>query len=160
MLSWGISAPPNGPKKVDKGSQVGGMYVSMSKLENKPLTKSLGPQGEIVQNNQKIASLCCFGAFGHPLIDPQKVHRGLKVGRMYVPMFRLENRPLTISLDRSLRRNGPEQPQNTFFVLFRGIWVPPNEPEKVHTDPLVGGMYVSVSKLENWPLTQSIGPFL
>ena len=25
MLSWGIWAPPNGPKKVHKGPQVGGM---------------------------------------------------------------------------------------------------------------------------------------
>jgi hypothetical protein len=43
ILSRGISAPPNGSKKVHKGSEVGGMYVSISKLENKPLTKSLGP---------------------------------------------------------------------------------------------------------------------
>jgi hypothetical protein len=43
MLDWGIWAPPNGPKKVHKGPQVDRMYVPMSKLENKPLTKSLGP---------------------------------------------------------------------------------------------------------------------
>jgi hypothetical protein len=30
-------------KKVDKGLQMGGMYGPMSKLRNKPLTKSLGP---------------------------------------------------------------------------------------------------------------------
>jgi hypothetical protein len=40
---WGIRAPPNGPKKVLKGPQAGGLFVTMSKLENKPLTKSLGP---------------------------------------------------------------------------------------------------------------------
>jgi hypothetical protein len=38
-----IWAPPNGSKKVDKGLQVGKMYGSMCKNENKPLTKSLGP---------------------------------------------------------------------------------------------------------------------
>jgi hypothetical protein len=76
-----------------------------------------------------------------PLNGPEKVHRGPKVGRMHVPMFELENRPLK------------------FFVLFWGIWAPPNGPKKVHTDPQVGGMYVSVSKLDNVRLTKSIGPF-
>jgi hypothetical protein len=37
-----IWAPPNQPKKVPKGLQVGGMYGRMSKLKNKPLTKALG----------------------------------------------------------------------------------------------------------------------
>jgi hypothetical protein len=31
------------PENVHKGPQVSGMYVPMSKLENKPLTKSIGP---------------------------------------------------------------------------------------------------------------------
>jgi hypothetical protein len=43
MLFWGIWAPKNGPKKVLKGPQVSGMYAPMSKLENKPLIKSVGP---------------------------------------------------------------------------------------------------------------------
>jgi hypothetical protein len=38
-----IWVPPNGPKKVFKGPQVGYMYSSMYELENRPLTKSLGP---------------------------------------------------------------------------------------------------------------------
>jgi hypothetical protein len=38
-----IWAPPNGPKKVSKGQQVEEMYGPMSMLENKPLTKLLGP---------------------------------------------------------------------------------------------------------------------
>jgi hypothetical protein len=42
MLFWGIWAPQNGPKKEYKGLQVGEMYVSLSKLENKPLTESIG----------------------------------------------------------------------------------------------------------------------
>jgi hypothetical protein len=32
-----------GPKKVLKGSQVGGTYGPMSKLKNKPLSELLGP---------------------------------------------------------------------------------------------------------------------
>jgi hypothetical protein len=31
------------PKNLHKGPQVGGMYVPMSELESKPLTKSIGP---------------------------------------------------------------------------------------------------------------------
>jgi hypothetical protein len=41
MLFWGIWAPPNGPKKVHKGPRLGEMYLPVSKLENKPLTKSI-----------------------------------------------------------------------------------------------------------------------
>jgi hypothetical protein len=38
-----VWATPNGPRKVHKGPQVGGMYGLMSKNKNKPLTKALGP---------------------------------------------------------------------------------------------------------------------
>ena len=34
---------PNWSQKVHNGPQVGGMYVPMSKLKNKPLNKSIGP---------------------------------------------------------------------------------------------------------------------
>jgi hypothetical protein len=39
MLFWGIWAPPNGPKKMDKDPQVGWMYGLM--LELKYLTYSM-----------------------------------------------------------------------------------------------------------------------
>jgi hypothetical protein len=38
-----IWAPPNGPKQVPEGPQVGGTYGRITKLKNKPLTKLLGP---------------------------------------------------------------------------------------------------------------------
>jgi hypothetical protein len=38
-----VWALPNGPKKVLKGTQVGGMYSPMFKHEKKPLNKRLGP---------------------------------------------------------------------------------------------------------------------
>ena len=38
-----LGHPQMDKKKVDKGLQVGGMYGPMSKLKDKPLTKSLGP---------------------------------------------------------------------------------------------------------------------
>jgi hypothetical protein len=38
-----IWAPPDGPKKVLKGPQVGGRFGPMSKLRNMPVTKLLGP---------------------------------------------------------------------------------------------------------------------
>jgi hypothetical protein len=44
-----------------------------------------------------------FGALGHPQIDPKR-YTGLQVGRMYVSMFMLENRLLTISLSPSFRK--------------------------------------------------------
>jgi hypothetical protein len=41
MLFWGILGH-FGPKKIQKGLQLGGMFGPMSELKNKPLTKSLG----------------------------------------------------------------------------------------------------------------------
>jgi hypothetical protein len=38
-----IWAPQNGPKKIYKGLQVGGMYGPLYKLKDRPLNKSLGP---------------------------------------------------------------------------------------------------------------------
>jgi hypothetical protein len=43
ILFLGSWAPPNGPKKVHTDLQVGWRYVHMSKFENGPLTKSIGP---------------------------------------------------------------------------------------------------------------------
>jgi hypothetical protein len=40
---FAIWAPQNEPKKVCNGLQVSMMYSSMSKLKNKPPTKSFGP---------------------------------------------------------------------------------------------------------------------
>jgi hypothetical protein len=38
---FAVWASPNGPRKILKGLQVSGMYGSMSKIKNKPLTNSL-----------------------------------------------------------------------------------------------------------------------
>jgi hypothetical protein len=43
-----------------------------------------------------------------PQNGPKKVHRGPQVSRMYVPMLRLENRPLTISLSPFLKNKWSE----------------------------------------------------
>jgi hypothetical protein len=55
MMFWGSWAPQNGPKKhakarywngpkkVLRGPQVGRVYVTILKLENRPLTISVGP---------------------------------------------------------------------------------------------------------------------
>jgi hypothetical protein len=43
MLFLAIWAHQNGLKKVHKGPQMSGVYDPMSKFENYPLTKSLGP---------------------------------------------------------------------------------------------------------------------
>jgi hypothetical protein len=46
---------------------------------------------------KNVLFLSVLGHLGTPN-GPKKVHRGPQVGRMYVPIFRLENRPLTISI--------------------------------------------------------------
>ena len=95
-----------------------------------------------------------------PANGAKKVHRGLQVSRMYVPISKLKDKPLTISLGPYKKKSGPKQPENKFFMLFGGIWAPPNGREKVQKGPQLGKMYLLVSKLENKPLTKSIGPFL
>jgi hypothetical protein len=62
-----LGAPQNGPKKIHKVPQGGGMSCPMSdsELKDKPPTKSLGPffLGDLVQNNQKTAFSTVFGHF-------------------------------------------------------------------------------------------------
>ena len=45
-------------------------------------------------------------------------------------------------------------------ILFFGLFGVALMPQNVHKDPQVGGMYFPISKLENNPLTKSIGPIL
>jgi hypothetical protein len=89
-----IWARPNGPKKVPKGLQVGGMYGPMFKLKNKPLIKLLGG---MVQNNQKTGFYVFFhfGAVWAPPTGPKKIPKGLQVDKTCGPMSKLENKPLT-----------------------------------------------------------------
>jgi hypothetical protein len=75
-------------------------------------------------------------------------------------MSKLENKPIPNYLAHAFRRNSPKQPENRFLMLFWGIWAPPNEPQKVLEGLQVDRMYVPISKLENKPLTKSLGPFL
>jgi hypothetical protein len=70
----------------------------MFKLENRPLTIYLGPffkkkwSGAI----RKQVFVLFWGIWALPN-GPKKVHKSLQVGRMYVPMPRLKNKPLTES---------------------------------------------------------------
>jgi hypothetical protein len=94
---------PNGPKKVLKGPQVGGMYDPMSKLKNKPLTKSIGPflQEKWSKTTRKQFFYAVFGHFGAIWASPsgsKKVHKALQVDWMYSPMSKHRNRPPSKSL--------------------------------------------------------------
>jgi hypothetical protein len=77
-----IWAPPSRPRKVNKGQQIGGMYGSMSKLDDKPLTKSLGPffKKKWSETTRKLffyATLCFSGPFGHPKSTQKGPQRSL-----------------------------------------------------------------------------------
>jgi hypothetical protein len=102
FVFWGaIWAPPNQPKKVNKGPQVGSLYGPMSKLKNKPLAKPLGPffQEKWSKTTRKLFfKLFSFFAIWAPPNRPKKDHKGLQVGRMNGPMSKLKNKPLTKSL--------------------------------------------------------------
>jgi hypothetical protein len=99
MLFWGIWAPPNIPQKVNRGPQVGRMYVPMFKLESRPLTISLGPffKEKVIRSNQKIRFCAVLGHLGTSKWT-EKVHKGPQVGWTYGPKYKLQNGPLTKSL--------------------------------------------------------------
>jgi hypothetical protein len=103
---------------------------------------------------------CCFGGIGATPNGPKKVHKGPQVDRIYVPMFKLENRPLTISISLSLGRSSMEKPENKFFCAVLGHLGTPKWTKKVLKGPQVGGMYVPMSRIEHKLVTKSKGPFL
>jgi hypothetical protein len=71
------------------------MYVAMFRLENRPLTISLGP---LFKKEWSGAVFVLFrGTWASPK-GPKKVPKGPQVSGMYVPMCRLENKPLTESI--------------------------------------------------------------
>jgi hypothetical protein len=71
------------------------------------------------------------------------------VSKMYVQMFRLDIIK-SILEEKVVRTNQ----KIIFFLLFWGIWAPPNGPKKVLKSPQVGGMYVPMLRLEKKPLTK------
>jgi hypothetical protein len=78
---------------------VGGIYGPVSKLKHNP-NKILRPilLGEVVQKNQKIVFFILFLAICGPQNGPKMLHKGSQMGKMYGPMFKLKNKPLTKSL--------------------------------------------------------------
>jgi hypothetical protein len=50
--------------------------------------------GEMVKNSQKMGIYAILGHFG----TPKLTLKGTQVGGMYVPMFKLDNKPLTKSI--------------------------------------------------------------
>jgi hypothetical protein len=93
-----IWAPPNEPKKVPKGSQVGRTYGPMRKLKDKHLTKLLGPffkEKWFETTRKKFFMLFCFGAIWATLEGAKKVPKGLLVGWTYGPISKLKNKLLT-----------------------------------------------------------------
>jgi hypothetical protein len=65
FANWG---PPNEPKKTNKGLQVGKMYGPMSKLQEKPLNKSLG-----LLIGFFAVFICYFEAIWAPPNEPKRV---------------------------------------------------------------------------------------
>jgi hypothetical protein len=99
----------------------------------------------------------------YSLILPNSLQKISKLPQPKVPLpSQTKKSPISRGVSdrvagRFLRRSGPEQPENKFFVLF---WGTPKWTKKVVKGPQVGGMYDPMSWLENKLLTESIGPFL
>jgi hypothetical protein len=99
MLFLAIWAPQNGPKKVHIGLQVGGMYGPIFKLKNKPVTKSVGPlfKKKWSKTTRKQVFTLFFVILGNPN-GPKKACKGPQLDRMYGPMSKFKDKPLTRSL--------------------------------------------------------------
>jgi hypothetical protein len=79
------------------------MYDPMSKIKNKPLTKSLDPLfWEEWSKQLEDCFLCCFFlsivAIWATPNQPKKIPKGLQVGKMYGAMSKLKKKPLTRAL--------------------------------------------------------------
>jgi hypothetical protein len=103
--------------------------------------------GEIVQNNQKIVFFMLFWGIWAPPKGPKKVIKGPQVDRMYVPMSKLENKPLVGEIVQNNKKI-------IFFYVVLGHLGTPNEPKKVLKGPKADMMYAPMLKLENKPLTK------
>jgi hypothetical protein len=68
------------------------------------------------QNNQK-KSFCsyCFGAFGHPQMDQKGTQKARKWTRWKVQCSSLKISPYPNQKAHSCKKNGPKQPENSFF---------------------------------------------
>jgi hypothetical protein len=80
-----------------------------------------------------------------------------QVGEKYIPISMLENKPLTKI--RPILAKEMVQTQKIVFYAVLGHLGTPNGPKKVLKGPQMDRMYVLMSKLENKPLTKSLGPF-
>jgi hypothetical protein len=122
-----IWAPPNEPKKILKNLQVGKTYGPMSELENKPLTKLIGPffQEKLSETTSKKGFYAVFshvGAIWALPNGPKKVPEGLQVGRTYGLMSGLKKNPLTKLFVGRMRRYGGEHCQKICFSTFFGYF--------------------------------------
>ena len=119
-----------------------GRYGPMSKLENMPLSKLLGPfriRGleEMVQNNQKIGFYSFFfyilGPFGNPQIEPKRYPKACKWAGGMAQCLGLKISSYPNYQAHSFMENGPKQPENSFFLLifhFGAIWALQMDPKR------------------------------
>jgi hypothetical protein len=94
----------------------------------------------MVQNNQKqlfYADFCRLGAIWAPQNGPKKVDKGLHVGGMCGPLYKVKNKPLNKSLGLFLEEKWSKATIKKIFYAVFGHF----GPIKVDKGPQVGGMY-------------------
>jgi hypothetical protein len=104
--------------------------------------------------------LCCFGAFGHPQMDSKSYTEAHKLAGCMFPMFKLENRPLTISISPFFKKKLSGATRKKVFLCFFGAFGHPQmDPKrclKAHKWAGCMSQFLILPIL----LTESIGPFL
>jgi hypothetical protein len=81
------------------------------------------------------------------------------VGRMYGPMSKLKNKPLTKLSGPHFKEKLSETTKKQVFMLFAICYMPFGR-KKVPKGRHVGGTYGPICKLKNQPITKLLGPFL
>jgi hypothetical protein len=59
-----------------------------------------------------------------PANGAKKVHRGLQVSRMYVPISKLKDKPLTISLGPYKKKVVPNNQKISFYAVLGNLVTP------------------------------------
>jgi hypothetical protein len=142
------------------------MYGPMFKLKNKPLAKSYFYEKWSKTTRKPVFHAGLFWPFCGPLTTPkwtQKMYSKACKTRCIAQCVNLKIRPPTKSLGPFFQDKGSKTTRKSFVYAvlgqFGAIRAPPHGQKKVVKGPQVGGMYGSMLKLKNKPLTRSSGPF-
>jgi hypothetical protein len=96
-------------------------------------------------------------------MDPKRYSKAYKWAGCIDQCLSMKKKLLHETFGPSLKRNGPKEPENSFFLYcFSSFWGhlgTPKQSQKVDKGLQVCRIYGLISNLKNKPPTKSLGPF-